>query len=66
MAKAICPVCNKEMTLKDELEYSEEYSKLYCSPDCATTDYFEKAKSIRIEGNFWKKKYLSTFIEVEE
>lgn len=40
-----CPICKKIMTVEDELEYSSEYSELYCSPDCAVTDYMDKACS---------------------
>ena len=61
MDKAICPICGKEMTTKDELEHSEEYGTLYCSPDCAITDYFDKAQSRPIEGDHWKQKYLERF-----
>lgn len=52
-----CPICKKEMTIHDELEYSEEYSILYCSPDCATTDYFDKAESHPVDVDK-KQEYL--------
>ncbi len=55
--KPRCAMCKKPMTVNDELEYSNEYDELYCSPDCAMTDYFKRAGSIKIEQKD-KKKYL--------
>lgn len=60
MDKTICPICGKEMTVKDELEYSEEYCTLYCSPDCAMSDYFDRARSIKVDERD-KQKYLERF-----
>lgn len=60
MTKTICPICYKEMTVKDELEYSEEYCTLYCSPDCAMSDYFDRARSIKVDENY-KQKCLERF-----
>ncbi len=35
-----CKNCEKVITEKDEIEYSEENCEIYCSPDCATNDYY--------------------------
>lgn len=36
-----CVFCKKDITDKDEIEYSEEHCEYYCCPDCATTMYYE-------------------------
>lgn len=41
-----CSFCKKDITDRNEIEYSREYCEYYCCPDCATTKYFEYCGSI--------------------
>ncbi|MCM3492870.1 hypothetical protein M4D52_05370 [Paenibacillus lactis] len=36
-----CGYCDKELTDKTEIEYSQYNSEFYCNPDCAKSAYFE-------------------------
>lgn len=40
-----CCFCKKDITDRDEIEYSREYCEYYCCPDCATTKYYEYCES---------------------
>jgi len=44
-----CKFCKKPLTTNMQLEYSEEISEIFCSPDCAITYYFEYMRSKLIE-----------------
>jgi hypothetical protein len=40
-----CGSCQREITNKTEVEYSEHLSEFYCNPDCATDRYFDYLQS---------------------
>ncbi|MFB0831518.1 hypothetical protein ACEU2D_18185 [Brevibacillus laterosporus] len=39
-----CGKCDKEITNKTEVEYSEEYGEFYCNFECAVDDFFDRAR----------------------
>lgn len=41
MREIKCGNCEKSITNKTEVEYSEWLSEFFCDPDCATTRYFD-------------------------
>ena len=40
-----CGNCGKKITKKMEIEYSRDFTNVFCCPDCATTFYYEQAES---------------------
>lgn len=40
-----CQTCNKELTVKMEIEYSRNLGDYFCSPNCAMHYYFEYMQS---------------------
>ncbi|MBL5769229.1 hypothetical protein MXL46_14080 [Heyndrickxia sporothermodurans] len=41
-----CGRCNKPITNKTEVEYSQEYSEFYCKWDCAVEAFFDRARCV--------------------
>ncbi len=44
-----CEVCGKILRTHMEIEWSKELNEFYCSPDCATTRYFDYLDSRQLE-----------------
>ncbi|RPF43368.1 hypothetical protein EDD70_2332 [Hydrogenoanaerobacterium saccharovorans] len=40
-----CKTCKQALTDKMELEYSQEATELFCSPNCAMDFYFNRMES---------------------
>lgn len=45
-----CRNCDKGITDKTEVEYSEELTSFFCNPNCATNYYYEYMRSVPLEG----------------
>ncbi len=46
--KFICKQCKKVLTKDMEMEFSNHSCEVFCSPDCATTFYYEAMMSFPI------------------
>lgn len=44
MTEIICAGCDKPVTTKTEVEYSQEYSEFYCNFDCAVEALIDRAR----------------------
>lgn len=50
--KCARPGCNNEINENTkDIEYSQDLCEYYCSPDCATTVYFDKMGSRPVDWN---------------
>lgn len=46
-----CGQCEKVLTKDMEVEYSREIGEYFCSPDCATTRYYDYMSSSPLESD---------------
>ncbi len=63
MSKVLyCSCCGEELKIDMEIEYSQFLGEYYCSPDCATTRYFDYMGSKPID----KDMFNDYWIEVKD
>lgn len=53
MNRLYCGNCKKQLIENMEIEYSDYLCEYFCSPDCATTKYFEFMGSKPLEKEFF-------------
>jgi hypothetical protein len=49
MENLVCRSCRKELTKDMEVEYSQTLTEFFCSPDCATSHYYEYMMSSPVD-----------------
>lgn len=57
--KVLChnDVCGKELTKEMQIEYSKEYGEYYCSLECATESYIDRARNEILADHLEEKQH---------